>query len=762
MIDSGKLPSTSIPGSPTKGSLENKTVKAPVKNKKEAVKELKGVSRIESLYRDRYFGEKQKNLKQFGYNLFANVSPQLTKLAVPDENYILGPGDKLKIRIWGTDVDSEYECTVDRDGTIDVPKIGVLTVSGLKLKGARDFIFKEAKKYAQGIKLKVSLSELRSVEVYILGAVNSPGLYMLPAFSTAFNALVYAGGVEKTGSLRKIYIYRDNKLFKKVDLYDFILKGDTSSDIILKDKDVVFVPPIGSTIALMGAVKQPGIYEISGEKDIGDILKTTGDVLPQGSLSRVYLRRYKDNKEFVIKDIECDAQGLWKNTPIKDGDLLEVKYILNEWPKTVKLEGHVWREEVFKYKKGLKLSDILYSREILKPRAITDYCLLYRYDEKSTQFRVQRIPLEKVLEKKFDMDMKPYDRVKILSLDDFGIKYNVTIMGAVWKPGTYEYHPGMTVSDLIALAGGFKKGVNKEKIDLSRQIITNTEVKTIHLNVDMSKTNSITLEPMDYVFVPIVKDAYVLKTVTIKGEVKFPGTYRIRDGEKLSDLIIRAGGFTKDAYFYGAKFLNQRAREIQQKSLDDLIGELELRANQSITEGLQSAVTKEEVESYKAAQLSIKGFINKLKTIKPEGRITILLTDLASFKGSKYDFALDDGDELIIPKRPNFVAVMGSVYSPGAFLYEPGKTLGEYLKLSGGPTKTADKDYIYVLKANGEVYSRQQVGFFSSFENYKPMPGDTIVVPENFERVPYLRLIKDISDIVFKIATTAGVAIAAL
>ncbi len=173
--------------------------------------------------------------------------------------------------------------------------------------------------------------------------------------------------------------------------------------------------------------------------------------------------------------------------------------------------------------------------------------------------------MKKYWKKKFDMDMKPYDRVKILSLDDFGIKYNVTIMGAVWKPGTYEYHPGMTVSDLIALAGGFKKGVNKEKIDLSRQIITNTEVKTIHLNVDMSKTNSITLEPMDYVFVPIVKDAYVLKTVTIKGEVKFPGTYRIRDGEKLSDLIIRAGGFTKDAYFYGAKFLNQRAREIQQK-----------------------------------------------------------------------------------------------------------------------------------------------------------------------------------------------------
>ena len=756
-------------GNVTRGvnATTGKTTPLSKKNPKKNIPSI-----IEQLYRTKYFPyisgwspklvNQVKRLSQFGYNLFQNISPQLSKLAVPDDSYILGPGDVLKIRVWGTDVDSEVICRVNRDGTLDIPKVGVINVSGMRLRDARKEILKEAKKYDQGIKLRVSLEELRSVEVYILGSVKSPGIHLVPAFSTVLNALVMAGGVKKTGSLRNIYVYRKGRLYAHVDLYNFILKGDTSSDIILKDKDVIFVPQIGPTVALVGGVKEPGIYEIKSEKDIGDILACTGDVLPQGFLGRIYIRRYNNNKDFVIKDIKCDKDNAWKHTKIKDGDLIQINYVLNSWPKTVRLEGHVWREEVFNYKKGLMLSDILSSKDILRPRAVTDFCLLYRYDPNTTLFRVERIPLKQVLEKKYDLPLKPFDRIKVLSLDDLGIKYYVSIAGGVWKPGKYEYYPGMRLEDLVALAGGFKEGVNKDRIDLSRQIITENNEMTTHMELNYRTRCNIALKPMDYVFVPLVKDAYLLKTVTIKGEVRFPGTYRIKDGERVSDLIIRAGGFTKNAYFYGAKFLNKRAREIQQKSLNDLIQELELRANQAISQGLQASVSKEEVESYKAAQLSIKSFINKLKAVQPEGRIAIMLTDLSSFRGSKYDFTLSDGDELIIPKRPNFVAVMGSVYSPSAFLYEPGKSLGDYLKLAGGPTKRADKKYIYVLKANGEVYSRQQVGFWSSFEDYKPMPGDTIVVPENFERVPYLRLIKDISDIVFKIATTAGVAIAVM
>ena len=742
-------------------------------------KKGQGVSLLESLYRRAYLGamgeygirrgvgfgggelvSQIKGLTQFGYNLFSQMSSNVSNLVVPGGNYVLGPGDVLNIRIWGTNIDAQVVSTIARDGTINLPKVGVIYIAGTRLKDARKVILREALKYIQGINIRVSLKSLRSIEVYVLGAVNSPGLQMVPAFSTVLNALMQAGGVKKIGSLRRIRVYRNGRLYKKVDLYDFILKGDTHSDILLADRDVIFVPHIGKTVAIVGAVKQSGIYELKDEKDLKDILGFTGSVLPQAFLGRIYIRRYSNNREFVVKDIDASTSSMWRHVPIRDGDLIEFTYVNNSWPKTVQLLGHVWRPETFNYRKGLRLSDVLSSPSQLRPGAITDFCLLYRYNPSTTLFDVKRIPLGEVFAHKFDMPLRPYDRIKVLSRKEYGISYKVVIEGAVWRPGNYIYRPGLTLKGLLALAGGPKMGANLGHIELSRQHISASSVLTQHVVLSYGRDGNFKLMPLDYVFVPLIKDAYELKTVTIKGEVRYPGTYRIKAGEKVSDLIIRAGGFTPYAYFYGAKYTNKKAREIQQRSINSLIQELELRANTAVSTQVQTAVSKEEIEGVKAMEIGIQRFIKRLKNIKPEGRVAISLTDLKTFRGSKYDFELSDGDTLYIPRRPNFVAVVGSVYSPGAFLYDSNKRVKDYLKMAGGPTKNADSKYIYVLKANGEVISKAQGGFFNSFMEQKLMPGDTIVVPENFERIPYLRLIKDISDIVFKIATTAGVAIA--
>lgn len=739
----------------------------PAKRRKEKSK-APHLSRIEEIYKTRYSNEvgpdivspgslAPASLFQFGYDIFntSNVTP--SNLAVPDTNYVLGPGDVLSIKIWGSSQDTDFSAKIDRDGTITIPQIGVIPISGITLGKVGSVLRHEAEKYIQGINLSVTVARLRSVEVYVVGMVNTPGLHMVPAFSTVLTGLVAAGGISKDGSLRNVELLRVGEKPRHVDLYNLILHGSRKSDCILKDRDVIFVPRIGKTVAVAGAVTQPGIYEISREKSLGDVMDLVGGILPQAFAGRIYVRRFKDNQSFTVCDIvSADTKTDWKSVPVQNGDFIGVQFAPTKQPPAVTLEGHVWRPDIFDYRPGLMLSSILTGPDILKPGAVTDFAFLYRYDTNTTRYSVHRFNLAGVFSGKVDMPLQPYDRIKILSRKEVGIIEQVHITGAVWNPGVYDFMPGMTLSDLVSLAGGTKFGANTDRIEISRQRITADRVENIQSTYSLASQGKTPLATNDYVFVPMAKDANLVKTVSITGEVRFPGTYAIGDNERISDLIIRAGGMTKDAYFYGARFTSLSAQKIQQKSIDNLIQQLELRSQQVLAAQSQTALSKEDAAVAQANNKAIQGFMAKLKNIRAQGRVSFVLSELQTFRGSENDFILHDGDALYIPKRPTFVSVMGSVYSPNAYLYKPRLQVADYLKMSGGPTKTADEDYSYVLQANGEILSRDQVGS-RKFLKSRLMPGDTIIVPEDLERVPYLKLISDVSDIVFKIATTAGI-----
>ena len=702
-------------------------------------------------------------LTQFGYDIFKNDDFLPLDNIVPDENYVLSAGDIIKIRIWGNNIDTELSGKIENDGTIFFPKIGTVHLAGVKYKNLERILGKEIKKYLQGVKISAVIEQLHSIQVYVVGQVNEPGLKVVPAFSTVLTALASSCGVAKTGSLRNIYIYRENKLYTKLDIYNLITNGNKKNDIVLKDRDIIYVPYIGPTVAIVGAVVKPGIFELppdttASSSTIKTLLDLAGGPLHQAH-SKLYIRHIKDHQTLEIKEVSLGQIAKGSVLP-QNGDLIELRYVNPGLTSAVKLKGHVWQKLEKDYEKGLRLSQLLNDPTNIKPGAITDFAIIKRYIPLVSDYTTIRFPLQKVLQGKFDMELRPYDEIYILAKKDFNIKQPVYITGAVWRPGEYQAEPGLTVSALIAQAGGVKYGANIHYIELSRQYILQNHIETRHQIIDIEKTD-ITLQPYDSIHVPLLNQAGQIHRVCIKGEVRYPGIYTIKSGEHLSDLIQRAGGFTDKAYFYGAKYTTLRAREIQQKSIDHLIQDLEIRAQQVLSEQTQTAVSNEDAQAAKAAQSSIQALINRLKTIRAEGRVSIFLTDLKSFKGSRYDIELNDGDTLEIPKRPNFVAVVGSVYSPGAFLYEANKPLKFYLQKSGGPTKTADEDYVYVLKANGEVISRaQHSGLFTRFYSMKLMPGDTIVVPENLERVPYLRLVKDLTDIVFKIATTAGIALA--
>lgn len=815
------------------------------------IPEDSSVSPLEKQFRERYQSTLAGGLEQFGYNLFAHASGAVLQNIVPSQDYVVVPGDQVRIRLWGATDDVQYLARIEPDGTINVPKIGVISVAGERLDTLGALILEEALNYMQGINVSVALEKLHSVEVYVIGEVANPGLHVVPAFSTLFKGLQAAGGIKKSGSLRSIGLYRDNRQASSFDLYDLIIDGNRSGDQVLRNGDVIFVPRIGETVAVAGAVYQPGIYEVLQAKNVSQVLEYAGGTLPNAYSQSLYIKRYDLNNAFQVVDLRSHHPDVLNRNPVRSGDLLEIPFAPVTPATAVVLEGHVKVPQTFAFAEGLRLSDVLRGVDDLKPEALTEYALLHRYNEQTTRYELQKFPLAQFLVGSFDLGLKPYDKIEILSRGELGIKETVTISGAIWRPGTYAYMPSLTVADLLALAGGIKDheymqgnaylyrydadslkydvrridvaqalqdenlyplqpfdkvellsrtdynfdepvridgavrkpgeftwrksmtvrdlidlaggttfGAQPERVEVSRIAIEEGESKTTHFIVSPQQQAEMVLQPYDSVHMPVVKDATKVARVTISGEVLYPGTYSVKDGEHLSDVIRRAGGFTDLAYYYGARFTSEKSRQIQQASIDKMIARLQLQARREISETSEVVLAGDSVQAAQLQADAAGRLLAELQKVRAEGRVSMLLAPLSEFTGSLHDFTVHDGDSLQVPQRPGFVSVVGSVYSPNSFLYQPGKTIGDYLAMSGGPTKEADEDYIYVQKANGEVLSAQQSGVFSRFYSQELMPGDAIVVMENLERVPALRLFKDITEIVFRIATTAGIAFA--
>ena len=748
-------PEQNIPSQETSTikKLQEETQDGEVEEVEEVEEEF---SSIEQLYQQKYSSTLTESLEQYGYRIFESSTDTLSNLAIPSDDYLIGPGDNLRIRFWGSGKDGAYSTVVSREGTIDVPQIGILAIAGTPYGKLEQTLRNEVEKYVQGVNISVSLAELRSVEVYVVGEVNRPGLHLVPAFSTVIGGLIAGDGVKKSGSLRAIKLFRSGELLQVVDLYTLLLHGSRQGDVTLQDGDVLFVPRLGPTAAIAGATIQPAIYELTTETSVADLLELAGGALPQSNTDRLHLRRFDENQQFVVLDIDSrTSKSDLATIAIHNGDLLELQYLESLWPKVVRLEGNVWYPDVFSYRPDMKLSHILTDISLLKPNSITDFALLYRYDPETTRFRVENIPLSDVLNGQYDSDLKPYDTIEILSRDDYGIKEPVKIMGGVWRPGEHVFTPGLVFGDLLSLAGGFRFDADQSRIDLSRQIITDGEVVTSHFTLQADTDASFKLQPYDYIYIRRVKDAASFKSASITGEVKFPGTYRIKDGEHLSDLIERAGGFSDKAYYYGAYFTSFEAKIIQQASIDRMVDDLEMRTQTVLAE---QAKLLEDEQLAASQQSALQGLISRLRKVEATGRMSITLGPLATLKDTAFDFELHEGDSLHLPPRPNFVSVVGSVYISKSFMFNTNETLNDYLQKAGGPTKTADKGSMYVVKANGEVLaSAQTKGMFNSFNDTVLMPGDTIVVPEDLERVPGWKVFKDVTEVIFKIAATVGI-----
>lgn len=715
-------------------------------------------------------------LRQFGYSFFRSGSdsyaPQTDIPVGPD--YTVGPGDSIILSAWGT-LEGTYSLEVNRSGEIQLPRVGPLKVWGASFERLPAMIRSTLAKVFRDFEINVTMGKLRVIKVYVVGEVHNPGDYNVSSLSTVLNALSAAGGPLKGGSLRNITIRRSGTIVDTIDLYDFFLKGDKSRDIRLQSGDTVFVPIIGPTVGVTGSVKRPAIYELKGENNLKDLLELSGGLLPTGYLQRVQISRVTAHDRITVNDFNLDPkrgeigpEALARSIPVRDLDLVKIFPISGTMRDHVRLEGYVLRPGDYAFKPGMRISNLLPPDNILPEyyREAGEITRLFAPD-----FHPEKIifnPVKAIAgDQAHDLALQEFDTVRLFDRWEMEQMPKVRINGEVQKPGEYRYFKNMTVRDLLLMAGNPKLTAYMKSAEISRIRQTGETVTSYPITINLEsafvgdKESNIPLAPFDELTIRKIPNwsDETERYVTLKGEFVFPGTYPIYKGEKLSSLITRAGGFSPKAYLVGAKFTRETVRKLQQQRMDEALERAQETVISKKSASMYAALSKEELDATKASLDALERSISILKTKKAEGRMIISLVSPEKLVGSLSDIELAGGDMLQVPTDPNSVNVVGNVYNPSATLFEPWRDVRYYLDKVGGPNGEGDTGEMYLVKANGTVYSTNQAGSFLFYNGFLSSPvssGDTIVVPQKLEKSAWLRDLKDITTIISQIAISAG------
>lgn len=729
----------------------------------------------------------KRDLHQFGYDFFKNSSQLLTATdSLPvGSDYTFGPGDTLNLNLWGA-LNARYELIVDRNGEIMIPKVGAVKVWGLNYEQGKASINKAIGRYFKNYEMGLTLGSLRTIKVYVVGEVKAPGNYPVSSLATVINALSAAGGPTRNGSLRIIKVTRAGQPPLEVDLYDFLLSGDRSKDVRLENGDTIFVPLIGPVVAVAGEVRRPAIYEIRGKTTIPDMLKMAGGILATGFTGRIQVERAENNSSRVALDFEPkdgSFESALGTVTVKDRDMLKVFPIQEAVRKVVLLKGNVIQPGEYQYRNGMRLSDLIPSFNSLLPESYLESVEIVRLSPPEYRREMLTANLRRALggNEADNILLQEQDTVRVFARSEMTEKPRVFINGAVISPGAYDFYPGMTIRDLVTTGGSPKRNAFLETGELSRVMISGDKANPYRISVNLSKAiagdpqHNLALQPDDVLMVRSVTNWFDAtdRLVKLEGEVRFPGVYSVARGEKLSSLLERAGGFTEKAYLRGAKFTRRSVKDAQQKRLEEFIARSEKEITTKQAALASVAASSEELQATKAALEGLSRNLERMKGTKAEGRVVIRLAPLGQLGRSDSDVALEGGDELFVPPRPSVVNVMGEVYNPVSFVYNPESSeIGAYLKRAGGPTREAEREDMYVIRADGTVFSRTQASFgihwsddarkwtFGSFDAIRLEPGDSLVVPQKLEHLAWTREIKDITTILSQIALTAGVVLA--
>jgi polysaccharide export outer membrane protein len=654
-----------------------------------------------------------RNLPIFGASLFGGSPSTFAPVddipVTPD--YTVGPGDQIHVQAFGN-VSLQETYGVDRTGSIFIPQVGTLHVAGMRFSDLHDYLRSEFGRVFRNFDLTVSMGQLRSIPIFVLGQANFPGRFTIGSLSTLLNALFASGGPTGQGSLRDLQVKRDGKTIVHFDLYDLLLRGDKSKDIRLEPGDIIFIPQIGPQVAISGSVSNPAIYELHGETTVKQLVDLAGGYTNVAATASARLERIYEHTERSILDLDLKASA---TTELHNGDIVTIAPILSRFKDAVTLRGNVANPGRYVWHEGMRMLDLIPSRDALVTR---------NYYDKVNQ-----------------LGSIPNQASNGDKSGELGVRSGIAPAGSTGGGGGGA-SSSAPVAAALADSGSTFGAANdvvlpapdidwsyavisrQSKVDLTTSLVTFSPGK---LFLEGDQTQNIELLPGDVVTIFSKADIRVpvrqqTRFVHLEGEFAAPGTYSLLPGETLRQLLRRVGGLTQDAYLFASQFTRESTRRLEAQRLQDFADTLSAQVS---AENIRLANSSFGATDPAAATADARLAVERLRRVQPQGRIVLsMLPDSRGIDGVP-DLALEDGDRFIVPRTPSSVAVQGQVYNANAFLFERGRRVSGYLHQAGGPDRLADKKRMFVVRADGSVYSQQ----YGNVARANMFPGDTIVVP---------------------------------
>lgn len=668
---------------------------------------------------------------------------------------LIAAGDQLRIRIWGQ-INFSANLLVSRAGEIYLPKVGAVHVAGLTLAQAQDHLHEALDRIYRNFELSVDLGEIHSIQVYVTGEARRPGEYTVSALSTLIDAVFASGGPSNAGSMRHIELKRDGKVITDFDLYSLLVMGDKTGDAQLQPGDVLFIPATGPQVALLGSVRQPGIYELRGAASLGGsigglvggslrvALDAAGGRTAIAGGTRISVDRIEDHARRRTIELTADEAGL--SSALADGDIVRVDPIESAYRDTVTLRGSLANPGRYRWHGGMRLSDLLPDRDALLARG---------YWWRRTQLG---FPTPEFVGSAGQPTSEPQSINSPANGAAEPYSNSQPVAGGFANSSAQTERPAAMLSP--GLQTDWKYAVierlNAETMTTS---LISFDLGKLVLDHDLSEDRElmagdvVTIFSQDDVHPPVDQRT---KYVQLDGEIVNAGVYSVRSGETLRSMVVRAGGLTSKAYLYGAEFTRKSTQAIEQQRMDDYADKLEHNLERS---ALAMNVQEGGAETVNPTGSVNRGLVTRLRQLRAEGRVVLNLPPQSNSAADLPDIPLEDGDRLVIPPMPSTIQVIGAVFNQNAFLYHRSARASEYLRYAGGPTRDADRGQTFILRADGSVFSRsQKQSVFASgtFQNVRLQPGDTIVVPEKMVRPSALRSVAEWTQLMSQLSISAA------
>jgi protein involved in polysaccharide export with SLBB domain len=653
-----------------------------------------------------------EQLRPFGTELFAapqEIEPPSDIASAAD--YVLGPGDNIVIYLWGR-VEREYNLTLDREGKVFIPRVGEVIGWGLTLEQFTQKTKKQFSRVYSEFDLTISLGKVRSIRIYVTGEVEKPGAYTVSSLTSLFNAIYIAGGPNGRGSMRNIKLMRSGKPKELVDLYNLLLAGDNSTDVRLQTGDVVFVPVAGARVAIRGEINRSALYELKGGETVLELLTLAGNPTPQAHLDRVMLERISDNGDWEVLDLNLNAEksDSIDNVTLMDGDRLTVFSIFDFKKNMIAIFGRVKHPGYYERNDSTCVSDLVRQGQLQPYDVYYGRADLFRrYPDR----RIEVIPidLEGILTGAGNDNilLQDHDSLRIYSIDEVERDKFVYIEGEVKSPGRYPLYDSMTVEDLIFLSGSFSRGASRHQAEIAR-LDSLGDVSLLYVGLDDSSYKQVYLCEDDHLYIRQIPEWQLDRSVTIEGEVNYPGRYTLSNREEtLYQLLQRAGGFTRNAFPKGIIF--QRGsieRQLARLNVPEV-----LQKSRPLVADTLGYLVQRDVFQYDFQQMS---------------RVIIDIDKIMSTEGSEGNIVLEPGDQIYVPSVPSGISVMGAVGANGTIKFAKNKNVKYYIKRAGNFTRQSDKGEVRLMRAGGEVISG------GGTLGKKVALGDVIIVPAKIEK----------------------------